>query len=66
MVRLVGVLLIVVGLASIFAKDLLWEITVFSNRLKGIKSERTEWWDTWTTIGGVFFVVVGLVALVGG
>lgn len=53
----------VVGLASILAKDLLSEITVFSNRLKGIKPERTDWWDTWTTIGGVFFVIVGLAAL---
>lgn len=65
MIQLLGVLLIVVGLASIFAKDLLWELTVFSNRLKGVKSERTEWWDVWTTLGGVFLIVVGLVALFG-
>ncbi len=66
MIQLVGVLLIVVGLASIFAKELLWEITVFSNRLKGIKSERTDWWDVWTTVGGIFFIIVGLVALISG
>lgn len=65
MIELVGVFLILVGLASIFAKDLLWEITVFSNQLKGIKSERTDWWDTWTTVGGIFFIVIGLVALLG-
>lgn len=35
MIQLLGALLIVVGLASIFAKDLLWELTVFSHRLKG-------------------------------
>lgn len=51
------------GLLCIFVKDLVWEWTAWSNRTKGIASERTDDWDTMTTIGGVVSIVLGLFSL---
>jgi hypothetical protein len=58
-----GLFLIVVGLLSIFAKDIMWEITVWQNQAKGLASERTDRWDTGTTIGGVMGLLAGLFLL---
>ncbi len=55
-----GLFLIVVGLLSIFAKDIMWEFTVWQNQAKGLASERTDHWDTGTTIGGVIGILAGL------
>jgi hypothetical protein len=57
-----GVLfLLVIGLLSIFAKDIVWELTVWQNQMKGVASERTDAWDLMTTIGGVVAIVFGLI-----
>lgn len=65
-----GVLfLLVIGLLSIFAKDMVWDLTVWQNQMKGVASERTEAWDTMTTIGGVIsivFALIGAYALLNG
>ncbi len=45
---------------SIFAKDIMWGFTQLSNQAKGVASERTDWWDTSTTIGGIFIILVGI------
>ena len=58
-----GIFLLALGLLNIFGKDLMWEITLWGNSLKGLESERTSNWDTMTTIGGVVSVIFGLVAL---
>lgn len=55
--------LIIVGLLSIFAKDIMWEFTVWQNQAKGLASERTDRWDTGTTIGGVMGILAGLFLL---
>ena len=55
--------LIVVSLISIFAKDIMWEFTVWQNHPKGLASERTDSWDTGTTIGGVMGILAGLFLL---
>ncbi len=52
--------LIVVSLISIFAKDIMWEFTVWQNQAKGLASERTDRWDTGTTNGGVIGILAGL------
>jgi hypothetical protein len=57
---ILGLILIGLGLMSIFAKDLLWQFTEWSNQAKGVASERTDWWDTSTTIGGIFIILVGI------
>jgi uncharacterized membrane protein len=61
MSQTVGALLIGLGLVNILAKDLVWELTVFGNRLEGEESERTPLWDVWTTLGGAILVVIGIV-----
>lgn len=58
-----SVLFLGIGALSLFAKDIMWEITQWGNSLKGLKSERTPSWDTMTTIEGAVAVIVGLISL---
>jgi uncharacterized membrane protein HdeD (DUF308 family) len=58
---LIAILMVILGLLSIFAKDLVWELTAFGNRLEGKASERTDTWDVGTTVSGVIFIVLGIV-----
>jgi uncharacterized membrane protein len=59
-----GVLfLLIVGLLGIFAKDIVWELTVWQNQMKGVASERTDAWDLMTTIGGVISIVFALLGI---
>ena len=60
---IIGLILVVLGLMSIFAKDIVWEFTEWSNRAKGLVSERTDWWDTTTTIGGIIAILAGVVLM---
>jgi hypothetical protein len=48
---------------SVFAKDIMWEFTEWSNQARGLVSERTDWWDTSTTIGGILIILVGIAAM---
>jgi uncharacterized membrane protein len=57
----VGLLLVIYGVVSIFAKDLAWEITEWSNRNRGVQSERTPQWETSSTIGGVISIGAGVI-----
>ncbi len=61
MIFVASLALIGIGLLCLFAKDTVWEWTQFRNDMKGVASERTDTWDTTTTIGGVVAVVVGIV-----
>lgn len=58
-----SIFLIVVGLLGIFAKDMVWDLTVWQNQMNGLASERTETWDTMTTIGGVVSILMGILAI---
>jgi hypothetical protein len=60
---IIGLVLIVLGAISIFAKDLAWEMTEWSNRNRGVQSERTPEWETSSTIGGVIAIVAGVFCL---
>ncbi|MFN8457941.1 MAG: hypothetical protein U0401_25370 [Anaerolineae bacterium] len=60
----VSILAIGIGLLSLFAKDFMWELTVWGNQMKGQASERTEWWEITTTLSGLFFLIVGIGLLV--
>lgn len=61
--------MLVIGILGIFAKDVMWDLTVWQNQMKGVASERTEAWDLMTTIGGVIcivFALIGIYALLNG
>ena len=58
-----AILVIVLGLLSLYAKDIMWELTERQNRLKGLVSERTPAWDNATTIGGVIALIVGVIMI---
>lgn len=46
-----------------FCKRLIWDLTEWQNQLLGINSEKTDHWDTITTVSGVFLLLLGLWAL---
>ena len=64
MIYLICIAVIVLGLLAIFAKDFMWGLTQFSNEMKGVASDRTDTWDTTTTIAGIFLVVVGIITFI--
>ncbi|KAA0263016.1 MAG: hypothetical protein DPW18_10725 [Chloroflexi bacterium] len=55
--------LVVIGLLGIFAKDMMWDLTAWQNQMKGLASERTDTWDTMTTIGGVVAIIFGVLGV---
>ena len=55
--------LVVIGLLGIFAKDMMWDLTVWQNQMKGLASDRTDTWDTMTTIGGVIAIIFGVLGV---
>jgi hypothetical protein len=59
-VVLSGVVCIVTGLICLINKDTAWSWTQWSNRTKGVKSERTPEWETFANIGGGFLIVAGV------
>lgn len=58
-----SIILLILGFLAVFAKDIIWELTVWQNQMKGLASERTDTWDTMTTIGGVISIILGLLAV---
>jgi hypothetical protein len=63
MLLLIGIFLLVLGLLNIFAKDIMWGITEWGNQTRGIESDRTETWDTMSTIQGVVAIIISLISL---
>lgn len=59
-VVLSGIVCIVTGLFFLINKDTAWSWTQWSNRIKGVKSERTPEWETFANIGGGFLIVTGV------
>lgn len=55
--------LVLIGLLGIFAKDMMWELTAWQNQMKGLASDRTDTWDTMTTIGGVVAIIFGVLGV---
>lgn len=48
------------GLLMIFARDLMWELTSWSNSWKGLRSERTEGWEASQAISGIILILIGV------
>ncbi len=40
-----GLVCIAFGLFSLFNRNFMWQITEWSNSMKGVKSERTDAWE---------------------
>ncbi len=55
-----GIVLIGLGLLYLVGKDTAWAWTEWSNRIKGVKSERTSQWDTFANIGGSLLIIIGV------
>lgn len=55
--------LIAVGLACLFGRDFLWDLTASGYRSEGLASERSPEWDMRTMFGGVGAIVIGVVVL---
>ena len=60
---LAAIFFIVLGLLSLFARNLMWSLTEWNNELRGVQSERTDWWDTRMTIQGIVALLLGALAL---
>jgi hypothetical protein len=60
----VGIFMVGLGLVSLFAPDMMWELTAFGNSWEGKKSERSELWEINRVIGGVVALLIGLAAIV--
>ncbi|CAG0926332.1 hypothetical protein TFLX_00007 [Thermoflexales bacterium] len=58
--QVIGLLIIIVGLLSIFARDFFWKTERFSDLLRGKRTERTALWDMWQVLKGVLAIVIGL------
>ncbi len=63
---MIGLIIIGVGLLSIFARNFFWKTEEFSDRLSGKRSERTAVWDMWQILRGVLTIVIGLALLTQG
>ena len=59
-----SIMFVVIGLVGIFAKDWTWRWQEYKNRMGGIQSQRTDTWDTSTTIGGIIFVAIGVISFI--
>jgi hypothetical protein len=59
MIILLAIVICLYGLALLFARDFMWDLTVMGNEMKGRASERTELWETQQVIGGVICLLLG-------
>ena len=62
----IGLIMIVLGLLSIFARDFFWRWEKFGDALRGKRSERTGVWDLWQILKGLFIIGLGLTLLAQG
>ncbi len=60
-----GLIMILFGLLSIFARDFFWRWEKFGDALRGKRAERTGVWDLWQILKGVLIIAFGLTLLSG-
>jgi hypothetical protein len=66
MVIILSIVVIIMGLGCIFAKDFMWELQDHSNRARGIvNSQRTPEWESGMTFIGALAILVGTVVFLG-
>lgn len=54
---------IVIGLCTIFCKEMLWNMTETNDLFMGKRSKRTKLWDIRANISGAVFIVFGFYML---
>ncbi len=64
--QVVGFLIIIGGLLSIFARDFFWRWEKFGDAVRGKHSERTAVWDMWQVLKGILALIIGLALLTQG
>ncbi len=62
MLIVLGIVLVGVGLLFLLAPNTAWSLTKFENAWQGQKSERTGLWDVRRVVGGIAFIIFGIVA----
>jgi hypothetical protein len=60
----VAVILIIIGLLNVFARDLVWKITAVSKGMEGVQLQRTPAWDTRQIGAGLALAVLGVILIV--
>lgn len=61
---IIGALAILLGLLSIFARDFVWSWEEMMDEFWGKRVERTNVWDSWSVLRGLFLIGVGLLIIV--
>jgi hypothetical protein len=59
-----SIFFILAGLIALFAKDSAWRWQEFKNRLGGLPAERTDEWEFSRVIGGILFVIIGVISFI--
>ena len=59
----IAVILIVIGLINIFARNLVWKLTALTQGMEGVPARRNSAWDIGRVVSGVALVALGGVLL---
>jgi len=60
----IAVILIIIGVLNVFARDLVWKLTALGNAREGVESRRTRAWDARRIGAGLALALLGIVILV--
>jgi hypothetical protein len=63
---LFGIIFIALGVISLVKRDWMWTLTRIGNDLEGEASHRNELWELRTAIGGVVFIIIGIILILMG
>lgn len=63
MLNVMAVILLIIGILCLFARNAVWRLTVLSNQLTGRASERTQVWDIGTIVVGLIFLALAIIML---
>lgn len=60
---IVVAILLLGGVAVIFARDQIWKLTVLSNQMSGRASERSQVWDVSMIIVGIGAIILAIIII---
>lgn len=56
-------ILVIYGMITLFAREIIWKLTVLANQLSGRASARTKVWDAGVIITGILSLVSATILL---